>query len=46
MARDVFGARAELNGDANRGKLVIHYQSSDDLQRIWEMLELMEQNQA
>ena len=45
-ARDVFGARAELNGDANRGKLVIHYQSSDDLQRIWEMLELMEQNQA
>ena len=35
MARDVFGARAELNGDANRGKLVIHYQSSDDLQRIW-----------
>ena len=46
MARDVFGARAELNGDANRGKLVIHYQSSDDLQRIWELLELMEQNQA
>ena len=46
MARDVFGARAELNGDANKGKLVIHYQSSDDLQRIWEMLEMMEQNQA
>lgn len=46
MARDVFGARAELNGDSNKGRLVIHYQSSDDLQRIWEMLEMMEQNQA
>ena len=46
MARDVFGTRAELNGDTSKGKLVIHYQSSDDLQRIWDMLELMAQNQA
>ncbi len=46
MARDVFGTRAELSGDGNKGRLVIHYQSGDDLQRIWDMLELMEQNQA
>ena len=39
MARDLFGTRARIDGDKNRGKLVISYYSADDLQRIWEALE-------
>ena len=39
MARDLFGTRAKIDGDKNRGKLVISYYSADDLQRIWEALE-------
>lgn len=44
MARNVFGTRAELSGDENRGKLVIHYQTGEDLQHIWDLLETMNQN--
>ena len=39
MARELFGTRAKIDGDKNRGKLVISYYSADDLQRIWEALE-------
>ena len=39
MARDVFGARVELSGDENKGKLVVHYQSADDLQRIYDIMD-------
>lgn len=46
MARDVFGTRAELTGDEQKGKLVVHYQTADDLQRIWDLLEFMQQNEA
>lgn len=45
MARDVFGTRAELNGDEQKGKLVVHYQTADDLQRIWDLLEFIQQNE-
>lgn len=45
MARDVFGARAKLDGDENRGKLVINYSSADDLERIWDVLDVMRQSQ-
>lgn len=45
MARDVFGTRAELTGDEQKGKLVVHYQTAEDLQRIWELLEFMQQNE-
>ena len=43
MARDVFGTRAQLDGDANRGRLILHYFSADDLERIWEILECVSQ---
>ncbi len=39
MARELFGTRAKIDGDKNRGKLVISYYSADDLQRIWEAIE-------
>jgi len=42
MARDVFGTRAELSGDEQKGKLVVHYQNAEDLQRIWDLLEAMQ----
>ena len=46
MARDVFGTKAELTGDEHHGKLIVHYQTADDLQRIWDLLEIMQQNEA
>ena len=46
MAREVFGTRAKLDGDENKGKLVLNYYSQDDLQRIWEILEFMRQSGA
>ena len=46
MTRDVFGAKAEISGDENSGKLVIHYRTADDLQRIWDLMEFMQQNEA
>ncbi len=46
MARDVFGTRAELTGDENHGRLIVHYQTAEDLQRIWDLLEIMQQNEA
>ncbi len=46
MARDVFGTRAELTGDDQKGKLVVHYQTADDLQRIWDLLEFIQQNEV
>jgi len=45
MARDVFGTKAELTGDETHGKLIVHYQTADDLQRIWDLLEIMQQNE-
>ncbi len=44
MARDVFGTRAELSGDEQKGKLVVHYQTAEDLQRIWELLEFVQKS--
>jgi len=46
MARDVFGTRAELAGDETHGRLIVHYQTAEDLQRIWDLLEIMQQNEA
>lgn len=43
MARDVFGTKAELTGNETHGKLIVHYQTADDLQRIWDLLEIMQQ---
>ena len=46
MACDVFGTRAELSGDEKKGRLIVHYQTADDLQRIWDLLEFTQQNEA
>ena len=46
MARDVFGTKAELTGDETKGKLIVHYQTAEDLQRIWDLLEFMQQNET
>lgn len=40
MARELFGTRAKLDGDVNNGKLTLYYYSADDLQRIWDVLEM------
>ena len=39
MASRLFGTRAKIDGDRNRGRLVISYYSQDDLQRIWDVLD-------
>ena len=44
MARDVFGSKVELSGNEQKGKMIVHYQTADDLQRIWDLLEMMSQN--
>ena len=44
MARDAFGTRASLEGDMDKGKLVLSYYSAEDLQRIWDVLECLGQN--
>ena len=46
MAREIFGTRAKIDGDEQKGKLVLNYYSQDDLQRIWEVLEMLRQNGA
>ena len=39
MARDVFGTRAKLEGDEKRGRLILSYFSAEDLERIWDVLD-------
>ncbi len=40
MARELFGTRAKLDGTHESGKLTLFYYNADDLQRIWEVLEM------
>lgn len=40
MARELFGTRVKLDGDANNGKITLYYYNADDLQRIWGVLEM------
>ena len=40
MARDLFGTRVKLDGDFSSGKISLSYYSADDLQRIWDVLEM------
>lgn len=40
MARELFGTRAKLDGTMESGKLTLFYYSGDDLQRIWDVLEM------
>ena len=40
MARELFGTRVKLDGDETGGKLTLYYYSADDLQRIWDVMEM------
>ncbi|MGX8705372.1 MAG: ParB/RepB/Spo0J family partition protein [bacterium] len=40
MARELFGTRVKLDGDTNNGRITLYYYSGDDLQRIWDVLEM------
>lgn len=44
MARDAFGTRTQLEGDEKKGRLIVNYYSPEDLQRIWDILEVLSQN--
>ena len=45
MAREVFGTRAQLTGTLEKGKLTLSYYSRDDLDRIYEVLECIQQGE-
>ena len=40
MARELFGTRVKLDGDQNNGKITLYYYNADDLQRIWDVLQM------
>ena len=40
MARELFGTRVKLDGDEHKGKITLYYYNSDDLQRIWDVMEM------
>ena len=39
MLTGAFGLKAKLDGDVNKGRIVINYSSGDELQRVWEITE-------
>ena len=43
MAREAFGTRARIDGDENKGKLILSYSSAEDLEHIWEVLNCLNQ---
>ena len=45
MARELFGTRARLEGTHESGRLTLYYYSQDDLQRIWDVLEMAKEEQ-
>ena len=40
MARELFGTRVRLDGTTESGRITLFYYNSDDLQRIWDVLEM------
>ena len=40
MARELFGTRVRLDGTAESGRITLFYYNPDDLQRIWDVLEM------
>ncbi|MBQ3423993.1 MAG: helix-turn-helix domain-containing protein, partial [Clostridia bacterium] len=39
MARELFGTRVRLEGTTDSGRITLFYYNSDDLQRIWDVIE-------
>ena len=40
MARELFGTRVKLDGTTESGRITLYYYNGDDLQRIWDVLEM------
>lgn len=40
MARELFGTRVRLDGNTESGRITLFYYNSDDLQRIWDVIEM------
>ena len=40
MARELFGTRVRLDGTAESGRITLFYYNQDDLQRIWDVMEM------
>lgn len=40
MARELFGTRVRLDGTAESGRITLFYYNGDDLQRIWDVIEM------
>ena len=40
MARELFGTRVRLDGTADSGRITLFYYNADDLQRIWDVIEM------
>ena len=45
MARELFGTRVRLDGTAESGRITLFYYNADDLQRIWDVMEMARENQ-
>ena len=45
MARELFGTRVRLDGTADSGRITLFYYNPDDLQRIWDVMEMARENQ-
>ena len=40
MARELFGTRVRLDGNTDSGRITLFYYNADDLQRIWDVIEM------
>ena len=40
MARELFGTRVRLDGNTDSGRITLFYYNADDLQRIWDVMEM------
>ena len=40
MARELFGTRVRLDGTTESGRITLFYYNADDLQRIWDVMEM------
>ena len=45
MARELFGTRVRLDGNTESGRITLFYYNPDDLQRIWDVMEMARENQ-
>lgn len=43
--RETFGLRTVLKGTAKRGKIILQYENSDELERLYQCLERLEEGQ-